>query len=258
MDKKISHKRIVVYTAIFGKKDYLLRPRFISPNCDYVCFTDQNFSTFPWQVRKVERPCPDATRSARKYKILAHEFFPEYEYSVWVDGNVLIKGDIEELLCENLSTANMAVLDLSVWYKESRDCIYQEVENLLYLNKLGKFQDDEEILRKQAEYYRGKGYPAHNGLAWTMVLLRRHNKQDVVSAMEDWWHELETWSKRDQMSFNYIAWKDNFRFNYLKGDPQQNKYFFRVSHRLPFRRQIYSYFLGVTKRLQKLFKTYSK
>ena len=46
--------------------------------------------------------------------------------------------------------------------------------------------------------------------------------------MEDWWTEIKYGSRRDQLSFNYIAWKNNFKFNYLEGDSRKNEYFLQT------------------------------
>jgi hypothetical protein len=43
--------------------------------------------------------------------------------------------------------------------------------------------------------------------------------------MEDWWTEIKYNSKRDQLSFNYIVWKNKFNFVYLQGDSRNNEYF---------------------------------
>ena len=48
--------------------------------------------------------------------------------------------------------------------------------------------------------------------------------------MEDWWSEIKYNSKRDQLSFNYIAWKNNFKFNYIPGQTRNNKYFDYIKH----------------------------
>ena len=46
-----------------------------------------------------------------------------------------------------------------------------------------------------------------------MEVLRRHNETDVVDSMEDQWVELKYNSKREQLSFNYIAWKNKLKFS---------------------------------------------
>ena len=61
--------------------------------------------------------------------------------------------------------------------------------------------------------YQTEGYPEHNGLVVQMEVLRRHNETDVVDSMEDQWVELKYNSKREQLSFNYIAWKNDLKFS---------------------------------------------
>ena len=43
--------------------------------------------------------------------------------------------------------------------------------------------------------------------------------------MESWWEEVKYNSKRDQLSFNYIAWLHNLKFNYIEGDLRNNEFF---------------------------------
>ena len=45
--------------------------------------------------------------------------------------------------------------------------------------------------------------------------------------MENWWTEIKYNSKRDQLSFNYVAWKHKVKFNYIEGDSRDNQYFKR-------------------------------
>jgi hypothetical protein len=49
--------------------------------------------------------------------------------------------------------------------------------------------------------------------------------------MEDWWIEIKYGSKRDQLSFNYIAWKNGFNFVYLQGDGKMNTLISHKTHK---------------------------
>lgn len=244
-------KHIAVYTAIFGKKDDLITPRVRLPHCDLICFTDLPLASKVWQVRQIARPHPDATRSARMIKLLPHKFLPEYDISLWVDGNMLIKGDVEELIATYLSPENhLAVYSMAQQKKESRDCIYDELDQLQRLNEQGKFQDQTELMIAQVEGYKKEGYPAHHGLAWTCTLMRMHHEPDVVAFDEGWWKELSTKSKRDQLSFNYVAWKQGLRFRYVDGDATEDAYVKRLSHKVPWQRLPKNYALGAIKRIR--------
>ena len=77
------------------------------------------------------------------------------------------------------------------------------------------------------ERYQKEGYPRHNGLITGMVILRRHNEKDCIKVMEHWWTEIKYGSKRDQLSFNYVAWKNKLKFSYIDGDSRINQYFTR-------------------------------
>jgi hypothetical protein len=61
-------KKVVVYTAIFGKYDFLESK---NPNVDFICFTDRNLKSNTWKIVIVD-PLPmgeDYTRNNRFYKI---------------------------------------------------------------------------------------------------------------------------------------------------------------------------------------------
>jgi len=226
---KIKKKDIVIYTAIFGEKDKLIKPKFVPKNCDFICFTDSDFNSSIWKVKKVKPIFKDPVRNARMYKILPHKFLSEYNCSIWIDGNMIVKGDINELIEGYLSKYNLAIYDHKQ-LPDSRGCIYEEAEALIKMAKKGKYKDDPNIIRKQVEKYKKEGYPANNGLVSSMVILRRHNEPDVIKTMEDWWEEIKKHSRRDQLSFNYVAWKNKLNFVYLKGDSRNNKYFKHTPH----------------------------
>lgn len=222
--------KIVIYTAIFGGKDNLLEPTVIPPGCDFVCFSDRNLTSKTWQMRVVEPPHADPMRAAKIYKILPHTFFPEYEYSIWVDANVLVRGDVVQLIERYLTKANIAFFDHDNLKADRCSSVYVEGEFLIMRAEKGKAKDDPELIRAQMNQYKKDGFPDTNGLIVGTEIVRRHTAPDVKKTMEDWWKEIETYSRRDQLSFNYVAWKNNLHFIYMDGDAWNNEYFFRKPH----------------------------
>lgn len=65
----------------------------------------------------------------------------------------------------------------------------------------------------QMERYRNEGYPEHNGLIDSGILVRELKNQKVINLMETWWQEVLHGSKRDQLSFNYACWKNDFVYD---------------------------------------------
>ena len=238
-------KKIVIYTAIFGMKDVLPKQSFHPKNAHFVCFTDARpRNSYGWEIR-LEKPISlDPVRAAKIYKILPHQYFPDYEYSVWIDGNIVIRGDVWRLVEQYLQNANFAAYN-HMGGEDKRDCIYEEARELLRAMDHGRYAGlNADQIRRQVRKYEAEGYPAHNGLITSMILLRKHNKEDVKNTMKDWWNEIEHGSRRDQLSFNYVAWKNNFTFNYIPGDSRKNAFFRQKSHVKPLSatvRQLWKY-----------------
>ena len=223
----------VIYTAIFGDYDYLERPQVVPKGFDFICFTDSEIKSDFWEVRKVTPLYQDSTRNARKYKILPHRFLQNYDISIWMDGNFLIRGDLNELLDNYLSDVNFACHDHMNCALDPRNCVYQEAQAIIWLGENDpnkRYKDDPTIIKTQVDKYFQEGYPRENGLIVSGVLLRKHNQKDVVTTMERWWEEIKYGSKRDQLSFDYSVWKTNLKYNYIEGDIRDNKYFKLLSH----------------------------
>lgn len=224
----------VIYTAIIGGYDELVEPSHKPEGWEFVCFSDRDLKSDIWEIRKTLPLYSDNTRTARKHKLLAHRLFPEYEYSLWLDGNIKVINDVNELL-PHLDHCNYATYDHLQNQLDPRGCVYEEASTILKLGEInmkknpekgmGNFKDNPELIRRQMERYLEVGYPKNNGLVVQMEVLRRHNETDVVEAMEDQWNELKYNSKREQLSFNYIAWKNKLKFSYIQGDSRHNEYF---------------------------------
>ena len=225
--------KIAVYTSIFGGYDDLIDDQFQMDGVDYICFTDRELESKNWKVVKSTPIYNDPNRNAKKYKILPHRYLKDYDYSIWIDGNIKVISDIRAL-CNGDSYKvydHMQVFD-------KRNCIYDEAQAILNFGKINSertpergiknWKDNPKLIVDQINRYISDGYPKNNGLATNPIIVRNHNDSDVIAVMEDWWSEIKYNSKRDQLSFNYIVWKNQFNFVYLQGDSRNNEYFVSV------------------------------
>ena len=214
----------VIYTSIFGSYDDVLEQN-LSDTWDWKYFNEKN--SLPLYT--------DNNRNAKRFKILPHRYLQDYEYSIYIDGNFSVTGNIDELIDKYLSDSNVAFFSHNQTNLDPRDCVYDEVNMIFQFGEKNmkltpdrgmlNWKDKPEIIKKQIEKYNSVGYPKNNGLIFGGVILRRHNEQDCIDSMEDWWTEIKYNSKRDQLSFNYTAWKNNLKFNYIDGDIRNNEYF---------------------------------
>lgn len=206
---------IVVYTAVAGGYDAVREPEVVSERCRYVCFSDAPAppASRVWLFRRFDELLPDPARTSRKPKLLAHRYFPECEYSVWIDANLSVVGDLAELVERHLAVESLALFR----HPDGRACLYEEAEACIRLRK-----DREEVIRAQVEGYRARGYPPGRPVPACTAILRRHRDRRVAHAMEQWWEELRRGSRRDQLSFPFVAWTNALRLAPIGGDVRRN------------------------------------
>lgn len=219
----------VVYTCITGGYDGIINPTFISEGFDYICFTDnESLKSDIWEIRPLPKETEELSqvKKQRYVKINPHLLLNEYDLSIWVDGNVTIKGDLNKFISENISD------NCSVYVPKhpSRNCIYAEEKVVVRMQK-----DKIDNTKPQIDRYREEGFPEHYGLLQSNILLRKHNEQDCIKLMEEWFNEVKNGSHRDQLSFNYVTWKNKdiniiylnkniYKSNYFHWDGSHRKY----------------------------------
>ena len=161
----------------------------------------------------------DPKRQANMYMALSHEFI-DADISVYLAGNMILlnpnnlKKMVDELLGKN---------DVAIYHHHKRNCIYQE--SLSIGNK-----SNPEVMKRQMDKYRQRGYPENNGLVETGMIIRRHNSQ-VIAFNNAWFAELCLHSRRSQLSFNYmISLFPKLKVNIIEGNIRKNKYLYQRKH----------------------------
>jgi len=191
--------KIAIYTCITEGYDPLVDPSYVDPEVKYLAFISgkEKTQSSVWDVVNIGiDPNLGPVKTARKVKILAHEFIPDFDYSIWVDGNIDIVGDVRSLI----TGANIPLF-LGPRHP-FRNCIYSEGNACIKHKK-----DSAGVIKKQLMGYREQGYPENFGLIETNILFRRHKSPSIVGLMENWWNEVKNKSRRDQLSLNYSIWR---------------------------------------------------
>ena len=214
-------KNIIIYTAITGGKDILKEDQIID-GADFVCFTDNpDLKSKTWKILPACNLFHDANRNSKIHKILAHKYFGDYTYSVWIDGALSLKVPVESLIDKYLSDTDIALYRHQI----GRNCIYKEAEACITL-KLNNI----DIMKEQVKHYKDLGYPSDFGLYECPVILRR-NTPEIEELNNFWWAEICRYSRRDQLSFDYILWKLGIRVTTIPGHIKDGIYFNRIPHR---------------------------
>lgn len=206
--------KIVVYTCITGGYDGLIEPTVITPGVDYICFTDDaTLKSKNWKIRPLPEEIAGLSKvkQQRAVKMLPHKYLSDYSVSVYVDGSVVIRGNIKEFL----STLDLNTYSVFISEHPQRKCIYAEKKACIAVRKLTK-PEDIKIAEEQMQRYKKEGFPENFGLVQANIIVRRHNDEYCKQLMEAWWAEFKENAPRDQLSFNYVLWKTgNKKFKYL-------------------------------------------
>lgn len=164
-----------------------------------------------------QHPHLSCLASARYYKTIPHLLYPEYDWTIWVDANVLLNVEPEELV------AKCGDNNWGAFYHSHRDCVYDELHACQELGFVGK-----NTAERLFQWYGNSMVETNTGLGMTMVLVRKRCPEVAEMNMR-WWQYMCYYSMRDQLTFNHV-------FGYKGLWPavdftRTNKYFTRFDER---------------------------
>lgn len=218
--------KIAVYTGIFGNYDEICRPQACPDNIDYYFISDeQPVDIRPFQWIDGKKVIPDSIidpiKRNRYIKMHPHILFPEYKYSIYIDGNIAVTADISGFIHHNKSGISTFMLP---W----RECVYYEA--LAVVNARRVVAGD---VYRQMKRYLEEGMPMHYGLPEMPVIAMEHSRYQCIKVMEDWWREFESGAQRDQLSFMYAMWKNGMKLTDMTSlgeDVRKSAYLYKKEH----------------------------
>jgi hypothetical protein len=217
---------IAVYTAMFGRYDYVPAPRRRRRDAgvDFICFVEREDRVQRGWHAVVVDPRElggTATLANRALKLVGHQALSDYEAVIYVDGNVAVDGDPTEFVDAVLSDHGLA---LPVHAR--RSCVYDELE---LCRKQSLITDRE--FENHLHHLRGLGVPRHLGLTENFIVARRMGDRVVRDALAEVGQAVQGGPSRDQLHMQPILWSRDVR--YRRVQRQELKPMFRsFPHRL--------------------------
>ena len=197
---------LIVYTAITNAYDVLRPTEWPS-----VCLSDGSVEPAEgWEIREIGKHYPNPRHIAMYPRIMAHEYFPEVEYTLYLDGNVECIKDPERMVSELRMEE-----DLALFAHPRRSCVYVEAAKTVELGLQGP-----SVTRKQIDYYQAQGLPPGAGLAATWVIVRR-NTSAVRAFNISWWEDyvrFQNSDHNDQLSFGFLQWKLGMKYREIPAE----------------------------------------
>jgi len=187
----------ICYTAIIGNYDNLIEVEK-QEGWRYICFTDLDLKSDTWEIIKVNEENID-NKLCRKIKLLPHKYLPNHDFSLWIDGNLSIECYLNKFL----------IYDYCLMKHPERDNIFEEASICIEAQR-----DNIDTITKQIEKYKSiTGF--FSGLNATGILARKNTIKNI-DFNEKWWNEVKEHSRRDQISFSFLAHIEQFEFNSIE------------------------------------------
>jgi hypothetical protein len=224
-----SPMRTVLYACTNLAYDQIFTPVAMTPGVDFVLFADRRprlVRGWQWRPYPPEMAGLSSTMTNRFAKFFPHVIFPEAEISIYVDANTLMLADLTPLIAEFRASG----ADIGLFPHKQRFDIYEE---LAFATKVGKVPAaDAAKGAAQVAFYRAEGLPDGHPFTENAIIFRRHGNPALAAAMDLWWQQMQTYTRRDQLSLPYVLhrselkvklWDWNYKF--------ENPYFRRYLHR---------------------------
>ena len=188
-----------MYTCLFGGYEPLCeQPVAADSDLEFVAFTDDPALTSDtWDVRLLPSALPaDRSRSSRRPKLLAHEYLPDHDESLYIDNSVLLIQPPEVLFADLLP----GDVPFAMFKHSNRGALREEYEAVVAQRR----EVDVIAAEQLAHYERIRPDALEHPTLWGGVLLRRHHDPAVVATGQAWWEQVLRYSRRDQLSLPYV------------------------------------------------------
>lgn len=229
----IASAELIVYTVVLDDYDLVLPPAEQTQPSRFFLFTDTVKRVKGWQTVPPASTSGSPIMANRFHKFFPHMLFPSAEYSLYVDGNIGVIGDLYPLFVEFVESGTA----MGVFRHRDRQTVEQEAEACLTLEKFDAI--DIELVEEQIAFYDGAGMPKEQTLSDNAVIFRWHGHPKMADAMQEWWVQFQTYTKRDQLSLPYIVWKHSLPVKIWHWSFRApNEYLVKYPHRGSFRRSL--------------------
>ncbi len=205
--------KIVVYTCITGSYDNLEEPVYVNDNISYCAITDFDIpNSSRWQrmdIKKIQQiDGYDNIQKARYVKTHPHELFGDFDYSIWIDGNIVLMADLIPLVLT--MEKNNTIFGCHI-HPHRRKLITEAKAIIKLKRKVVK-----EKLKEQIDFYYSQGYKDQVPVYETTILIRKHNDKQCISLMQEWWNQIYRYTTRDQISLPYVIWEKQFQMHKIE------------------------------------------
>lgn len=187
-----------VYTALVGQYEALNeQPVARQSDIPFICFTDDpSIRCDTWEVRPIELLFKlDAVRSQREVKLRPHKYLPEFSSSLYIDNSVILTEPPERVFERYAPASGLALARHG--YRLSVLDEFQAVHE-------AGFDDSARIMEQLNHYALTRPEVLEQKPFWGAIQIRDHENEAVREFLDVWLSHVLRYSRRDQLSVNYV------------------------------------------------------
>ena len=200
-----------IYTCIIGSYDSLRQPCVQDNGYDFILFvakgTKKQDRNGVWQIRELDYVGTDNVVTSRYPKLNPHKVLPEYEYTLWMDGNLAI---IDEGFYRVVNEKIAQGVDYAGVKHPDKNCVYEDIEGCMHA-----MRDKPANIWRAAKFLVNLKFPRHYGMYENNIILRRTASEAVRSFNEEWWNLYLDYPRRDQFTAPVCLRDNGIPFIYL-------------------------------------------
>ncbi len=233
-------KKYAIYTAIFGGYDSLpnINLQFNFDKYEFFCFTDQIIeNSYPWKIINTQQMSEGPAVTNRYIKFNAHKFLHEYDFVMYMDGNINLKKSPDYFFSFLKSSSSCVMLS-----HPSRKTILEEIAACTAYQKINIFEAFYMI-----SFYVKVGYMENFHLTANRLFVRSLIDDKINKCFEQIYTLYLNGPRRDQLHSNYCMWcykinqivipcekyKEAFEVNsHLREENSSNNFQKRIIHLL--------------------------
>lgn len=188
---------VAVYRCITGGYDVPVDDRVVHPEYDYILFTDNpDLSLKGYQTVLIPHELISEYKGGllnRYYKLLCHRVLSEYEYSIYLDGNVRIHDGLPSLVAKFVASGS----DLGLFDHNRYRSLEQELQACVMVGKASAAS-----ILKERVFMEQHCVDMTQLISDNSILVRSH--EGIGNAMDAWFSHTCDYSGRDQISLSAI------------------------------------------------------
>ncbi len=204
--KREKSVKTAVYTCILGDYDAISFPNYLDSNCDYYLITDNdNLKSDFYKVISVDKIVPvnvTSLRDKNRYcKMHGAHIFKDYDYSIYIDGNVQIISSVNQLI----EKINEYGIGFHV-HPHSKDPYMEALRCIVYK------KEEREKIYSTIKWLASIGVERHCGAVECGVIVCENANEVAKDFLHNWYeYYMNGEAKRDQLYIAPAAMKTGIR-----------------------------------------------